>query len=119
MSQTLNIGLVAYGIDPSMVMVRVPNERGRWVLTKRCVIEVACPLCLSVVGEPCNSARRRWRDATGPVRYTSGIHVARDHAWAEKEGARFPARRAKPHKLRINAGELAELQTPVVESEPE
>ena len=53
------------------------------------------------------------------MRYTSGIHVARDQAWAEKEGTRFPARRAKPHKLRINVGELAELQAPAEEPEPE
>lgn len=36
--QTMQIGLIAYGIDgpnPSLVFVRVPTERGRWVLTDR------------------------------------------------------------------------------------
>jgi len=41
--RAMHIGLVAYGIDgphPSLVFVRVPTERGRWVLTDRCVVEV-------------------------------------------------------------------------------
>ena len=64
--KSLNIGVIAYGVDPSMVFVRVPNERGRWMLVDRSVVEVDCP-----------------------------------------------------HKLRIRADELAELQTPIREADEE
>ena len=26
-----HIGVIAYGVDPSMVFVRIPNERARWL----------------------------------------------------------------------------------------
>lgn len=47
----LTIGLTAYTVNPTMVFVRVPTERGRYVLTDRCVVEVDCPVCGAVTGE--------------------------------------------------------------------
>lgn len=111
----LTIGLIAYAVDPSKVFVRVPNERGRWMLVDRSVVEVACPHCDAIAGEPCRQVRTSWRQlgkTHDPIRYHSGVHVARKRAWQEATGLRFPARRAKPHKLHIRAAELGELQRP-------
>lgn len=111
----LTIGLVAYAVDPAMVMVRVPNERGRWMLVDRSVVEVGCPHCGAITGEPCRAVRSGWRSdgkLHDPIRYHVGVHVARKQAWSDATGLRFPARRAGPHKLRIRADELAALQGP-------
>jgi hypothetical protein len=101
----LNIGLMAYGVTPQHVMVKVPNERGRWVLTDRCVVEVACPTCGSIVGEPCAN-RRHLRTL-----YWSGTHCTRRAEYQRKYGWR---RRpdVPPHKLRVTAEDLAETQAP-------
>lgn len=39
------------------VFVSVPDETARWMLTDRCVIEVPCSYCGSMVCEPCKSMR--------------------------------------------------------------
>lgn len=111
----LTIGLVAYALDPSKVFVRVPNERGRWMLVDRSVVEVGCPHCDAITGEPCRSVRTSWRQLGkphDPIRYASGVHVARRNEWSRVTGLRFPAKRAGPHKLHIRAAELGELQRP-------
>lgn len=118
--KSLNIGVIAYGIDPSMVMVRVPNERGRWLLTDRCVVEVDCPLCGAVAGEPCRRWLNTWRranvmDKREPppaecLRYGVGVHVVRKEAAQQKFGGGHWASRQPPHKLRLSAHDLAELQ---------
>lgn len=67
---TPSIRLVAWGSrDPSMVFVRVPNEKGRYVLTDRCVIEVPCSACNTVIGEPCKNPQSG--------RYWCGTHFQR------------------------------------------
>lgn len=80
--RAMHIGLVAYGIDgphPSLVFVRVPTERGRWVLTDRCVVEVACRLCGAVVGEPC---RRSWKH-NRVLQHGAGTHWHRRDDWQQ------------------------------------
>lgn len=75
-----SIGLVAYGLDgpdPSLVFVRVPTERGRWVLTDRCVVEVACYVCGANVGEPC----RRGRGQGAFLKHGAGTHCRRREDW--------------------------------------
>lgn len=57
---------------PDKVFVRVPNERGRWVYTDRCVVEVPCSLCKSIVGEPCKGQSNN---------YIAGTHYVRRYAW--------------------------------------
>jgi hypothetical protein len=112
--KSLNIGIVAYGVDPSMVFVRVPNERGRWMLTHRSVVEVDCPFCNAISGEPCRQMRSRWKSSDtphDPIRYHVGTHVARKGAWREVTGLRSPEKRAGPYKLRLTAADLAELQS--------
>lgn len=114
--KSLNIGVVAYGVTPEIVFVRVPNERGRWMLVDRCVVEVDCPHCYAIAGEPCRRAWPEWRRVETPppapdaIRYHVTVHVKRKQAWAQQTGHRFPAKRAKPHKLRITAAELSELR---------
>lgn len=123
--RTLNIGLVAYGVDRSMVMVRVPNERGRWLATDRCVVEVDCAHCGAVTGEPC----RKWLGSTyyrrhgierptmdpSDIRYGVGVHCVRKYDAKRKHGGSRYTERLPPHKLRITASELAELQKPAEE----
>ena len=79
-ARQMQIGLVAYGIDgpnPSLVFVRVPTERGRWLLTDRCVVEVACDMCGATVGEPC---RRGFRNSR-TLKHGAGTHAWRRDAW--------------------------------------
>lgn len=114
--KSLNIGIVAYGVDPSIVFVRVPNERGRWMMVDRCVVEVDCPHCHAVAGEPCRRVKESRINPT-LVLYHVAVHVRRKMEWQKATGLRHPAKRAKPHKLRIRADELAELQAHPQESE--
>lgn len=110
MSQSLSIGLIAYGLDERRVFVRVPNERGRWVFVDRCVVEVDCPHCRAVAGEPCRareSNQLRGEFSPNPVRYHVGVHVCRKKAWSDKAGFRFPNRHTPPHKPRITAEDMA------------
>lgn len=120
--KSLNIGLVAYGVNPAMVFVRVPNERGRWVLVDRCVVEVDCPYCKAVSGEPCRKVLRHGRgdaELHSPIRYGVAVHIRRRQAWQDATGHRFPAKHAAPHKPRITAAELAELDRPLEDLPPD
>jgi hypothetical protein len=49
----------------------VPDQRGRYMLVERCVVEVACDHCKSAIGEPCKSQHG----------YIIGTHVKRRLAW--------------------------------------
>lgn len=122
--KSLQIGMLAYGVDPTIVMVRVPNERGRWIATDRCVVEVGCPQCGAVVGEPCRRItgsyyRRHMIDPPptpiSDIRYGISVHIARKSVAQQELGGRNYAARRPPHKLRINADELAQIQTPITE----
>lgn len=103
MSVTPKITLVAYeSRDPSKVFVHVPDERGRWVLTDRCVVEVACSHCEAAVGEPC-------RHITG---YGVGTHHIRRHAWhsksTRKQRSAMPKEDTRP-RVRVHAGGVVEF----------
>lgn len=104
--RALHIGLVAYGLDgpnPSLVFVRVPTERGRWVLTDRCVVEVACEHCGAVQGEPC----RRGRQRSPVMHHGAGTHVVRRDAWQHIKGSR---NWRKTPKIRLSANDLTDAQ---------
>lgn len=98
-TKSFQIGMMAYGATPELVFVRVPNERGRWILTHWSVAEVDCRICKAVAGEPCHNQRfdRRYGVGTHAVRRT-------DAAWMlRKEGRKVP-----PHKLRMSPADLEE-----------
>lgn len=86
----LQIGTIAYETLCNLVFVRIPNERGRWVLTHKCVALQDCPTCVAVAGEPCfNGSRAR-------PRYLAGTHYYRHHG---SKGTPKP-------KLRVRAEDL-------------
>lgn len=64
------------------VFVRIPDERGRWVLTDKCVVTVACPACKSIAGEPCKNA---YMSDRGMTKYWAGTHCDR-HTAAKMAG---------------------------------
>ena len=73
MSATLNIGLTAYYVTGGLVFVKVPSERGRYMLTDMSVIAVECPNCGAMIGEPCR--RGMWRNKQ---LWVSTIHLHED-----------------------------------------
>jgi hypothetical protein len=75
-----SIRLVAYADRGDYVFVAVPNERGRWMRTDRAVVEVPCPACSSVCGEPCKGAL---------VTYSVQTHFKRRRAWTEERRRRL------------------------------
>lgn len=96
------ITLVAFEArDPSKAFVKVPNERGRWMLTDRCVVEVACSHCGAGVGEPCFT-----RESGVSRRYVVGTHYARRTTWkarpCREQGIHEEDHGAKPH-IRLHA----------------
>lgn len=115
MSSSLNIGVLAYGLTPGLVFVRIPNERGRWLLVDRAVVEVDCPACGAITGEPCRHGgyyNYRRRDVPPEcIKYGVGVHVDRKNA-AKRE--RWPHRHTdKPrHKIRLTPSDyLGEAET--------
>lgn len=98
--RSLTIGLFAYSVDPSLVFVRVPNERGRWMLTARCVVEVPCPCCEAIVGEPC----RRYHSSG--IKYGVGTHVRRRSEGRAKNDGNYHPAQSYP-KLRLRPDEIA------------
>lgn len=64
---TPRISMVAYE-EQSWIFVAVPNEKGRYVRTDRCVAYATCPQCKATVGEPCfrehTSGERQYKGAT-------------------------------------------------------
>lgn len=111
----LTIGLLAYQVNPSMVFVRVPTERGRYLLTDRCVVEVPCGHCGAMVGEPCRrgtwwrrSRQPEWITA-GPPKHGVGVHVCR-----RDDGRKFRGGNVRlgddPPKVRIAAEDFVAAQ---------
>ena len=107
MGSSLQIGITAYEAMPGMVFLRVPNERGRWVLTDRCAAEVDCERCGAVAGEPCMAWGPRMGCGERSHRYHTGVHCRRKEAG--KEWRRQHQNPVKP-KLRVHADDLADSQ---------
>lgn len=109
METIAGIGLIAYGITKTHIMVRVPNERGRWLLTHRAVAVVACRCCGAIAGEPCHNMR-----GGSARRYWTETHVIRrdDAASANRNGV--PP--VVLHKLRVTAADLAAAEADAPEA---
>lgn len=116
MTSSMTIGLVAYSVNPSMVFVRVPTERGRYVLTDRCVAEVPCEVCGATVGEPCRRGqwwkgrRHEWMEGfPGPPKHGAGTHARRRTAGRIHRGGSLRPNADVP-KVRIAAEDFAAAQ---------
>jgi len=103
--RSLTIGVFAYSVLPNLVFVRVPNERGRWMLTDRCVVEVPCTHCKAMVGEPC---RRFYNERP---RYSIGTHFRRRADGRDKNGGNYVSSKPYP-KLRLRPDEI---EAPTIE----
>lgn len=119
MSMSLNIGLLAYTALPGTVFVRVPNERGRWMLVDRAVVEVDCAHCKAIAGEPC---RRKWPEVNSPdgiaprtIAYHVATHTHRKRDWDRKRGFRKAGIGAEPYKLRVGLADLEAAQADIEE----
>jgi hypothetical protein len=64
----------APGDPQGRVFVRVPDERGRWVLTDKSVVEVECPACGAMRYEPC---RNIYKARGGMFSYWTTTHADR------------------------------------------
>jgi hypothetical protein len=94
------IALMAYESTlPALVFVRVPGERGRYMLTDRCVVEVACPRCNSIKGEPCKTRNL----------YTVGTHCDR-RSIKRRRGTHDPAPKAV-----LRASDIAAAQSDIAD----
>lgn len=69
---TPKVSLVAWEDRLSdLVFVAIPDQRGRYLRTDRSVALVSCPVCKSLVGEPCKS------NQTAIDEYASTTHYRR------------------------------------------
>jgi hypothetical protein len=74
------IQLVAYeSRDPLWIFVAVPDEKGRYMRTHRCVATVPCPQCQSTTGEPCKGAYG-YIAGTHHVRRSAALRAPKPHA---------------------------------------
>ncbi|NID15022.1 zinc finger domain-containing protein [Luteibacter yeojuensis] len=124
MTGTINIGLTAYHAVGNLVFVKVPSERGRYMLTDLCVIAVPCPLCGAVVGEPCRSyyGLRYWEKRypdTKPSAHTQGVHVNRKHAADDKYGRGWKKTVLAHYRLHLAASDVEAAMAHLPEPEPE
>lgn len=56
---TPKIHLVAFeDRQTRFIFVAIPNERGRYLRTDKSVAMVPCPMCKSVIGEPCKTGSK-------------------------------------------------------------
>lgn len=100
---TPQISLIGYHCTPDKVFIRVPNERGRFVLTDRCVAYVGCKHCGAAPGEPCfRESRVPYCDGKKPWpkhrKYYAGTHWVRRAAMSGKH--------EPPAKPRVRAEDL-------------
>lgn len=114
MSASLNIGLVAYHVTGNLAFVRVPSERGRYMLTDLSVIAVSCPMCGAVIGEPCRSGSwsngepsPRWASRPSVNGHGTSVHVARKSAADAKYGRGWKRTVLSHYQVHLAAGDVA------------
>lgn len=112
----LSIGLTAYHAVGNLVFVKVPSERGRYMLTDMCVIVVDCPLCEAVMGEPCRGGKFGMRfgqrvHGLPPTSHGVNVHCCRKEAADKKLGRGWKRRVAEKYKLRLAAGDVVAALT--------
>lgn len=95
------IHLTAVLATPEKVFVKVPNERARWMLTDRCVVEVGCRHCGAATGEPCYRIRSR-----NVRRYAVGTHFVRRNDYQAMYGPGHSQQHPRNAKPRLREKEL-------------
>lgn len=120
MSASLSIGLQAYYIAGGLVFVKVPSERGRYMLTDMSVIAVECPHCGAMIGEPCR--RGMWRNKRlwvstihlhqnqKPQSHSIGVHVDRKTEARRVHGFGWQKKFAA-YKVRLDGNDVSEATT--------
>jgi hypothetical protein len=120
MSATLNIGLTAYYVTGGLVFVKVPSERGRYMLTDMSVIAVDCPHCGAMIGEPCR--RGMWRNKQlwvstihlhenqRPNSHGIGVHCVRKTEARRVHGFGWQKKFAA-YKVKLGTADVAEAMT--------
>lgn len=110
MAITPRIHLIAYVCTPDKVFVKVPNERGRWMLAQRCVVEVPCTQCGAAKGEPCF---REHRDGRGipkewqyTRRYCTDTHAVRRDLYQRQFGHGHARRHPGGAKPRVRIEDI-------------
>lgn len=100
------VELKAYNLIPGKIFVKVPDQRGRWMITNESVALLPCSVCGAIEGEPCY---RRVQDKKS---YTCTPHYARD--W----GMYNLPRSKEPPKLRISLADvdLSDLELRILAS---
>ena len=122
MSASLNIGLTAHLVVGNLCFVKVPSERGRYILTDLCVTVVPCPVCEALVGEPCRKyyGLRYWdriMPNEKPMAHGVGVHVDRKRAAERKFGRRYAAQVASHYRVHLAAGDVAAAMHPFPDPE--
>lgn len=122
MSASLTISLVAYHAVGNLVFVKVPSERGRWMLTDMCVIVVECGQCGAGVGEPCRSSWSAPMRQFNPTSHSTTTHVSRRYDADHKMGRGW--KRRMVHRLRIapadiEAARAVDFEPPAPEEIPD
>lgn len=105
------ISKVAYeSWDTKFVFVAVPTERGKYVRTDVCVVEVDCLYCLGAIGEPCRSVSN-----PGALlgKYVASTHWVRRRAFADLR----KERRMNDRSERAARSETAVVERPYVADE--
>lgn len=122
----LKIGLTAYLVVGNLAFVKVPSERGRYMLTDLCVVAVPCPVCEAIVGEPCRRFHglRYWdrlMPGEKPLAHGVGVHFRRRDEAKKKYGRGYAKRIASHYRLHVAAGdvEAALADAPEPEHTPE
>ena len=123
MAATLNIGLTAHLVVGNLCFVKVPSERGRYILTDLCVTVVPCPVCEALVGEPCRKyyGLRYWdriMPNEKPRAHGCGVHTDRKHAAERKFGRRYAAKIVGHYRVHLAAGDGAAALQPLPATDP-
>lgn len=126
MTGSLKIGLTAHLVVGNLVFVKVPSERGRYMLTDMCVLVVPCPVCGAIVGEPCRRfyGLKYWdrlMPGEKPMAHGVTVHYRRKQDAKNKHSHAYVRRVAEHYRVRVSAGDIeaALRDAPVPPPEPD
>lgn len=120
----LKIGLTAHLVVGNLAFVKVPSERGRYMLTDLCVVTVPCPVCEAIVGEPCRGfyGLKYWEQlmpGEKPLAHGVTVHYRRKQDAEKKHGRGYAKRIAAHYRLHVAAGDIEAALHDAPEPPPE